>query len=143
MAEFGFQLVDDAGGVRTGAVAFVDECQTRDVVAFHLPVDRERLRLYAADGAQYEHRAVEDTKRTLDFNGEIDVTGGIDDVDGLVVPADGGGRRGDGDAAFFLQLHVVHGGGDVAALDLTHFVDTATVEQNPLGQGGLARVDMG
>ena len=50
----------------------------------------------------------------------------------------------DGDAALPLQFHVVHGRADaVLALDLVDGVDPLGVEQDPLGQRGLARVDVG
>jgi hypothetical protein len=71
------------------------------------------------------------------------VAGGIDQVDLVIHPADGRGRGGDGDAALALELHVVHGGAVTAALDLSNPVDAARVVQNPLRQGGFARVDVG
>jgi hypothetical protein len=82
------------------------------------------------------------------------VAGGVDDVDALfllgesfTVPSsarchqvggDGGG--GDGDAAFALLLHPVGGGGTV--VHLADLVDHAGVEQDPLREGRLARVDV-
>ena len=42
-----------------------------------------------------------------------------------------------------LQVHVVHGRAVAAALDLLDPVDAAGVEQDPLAQGGFARVDVG
>src|ERR1022692_2682359 len=84
--------------------------------------------------------AVEDAQRALDLDGEVNVTGGVDQVD-RVVPPDAGRRgRRDGDAALLLLLHPVHGGR--ALMNLTDLVVDAGVEQNPLGCGGFARVDM-
>ena len=57
------------------------------------------------------------------------------------LPVAGGGRRGDGDAPLLLLGHPVHGGR--AFVDLTDLVVAAGVEEDPLGRGGLARVDVG
>ncbi len=53
----------------------------------------------------------------------------------------GRGRRGDRDPALPLLLHPVHGGG--AVVHLAHAMDPARVEEDPLGQGGLAGIDVG
>src|SRR5262249_54856632 len=60
-----------------------------------------------------------------------------------LVVAPGSGRRGSGDrdAAFALLLHPVHRGG--ALVDLADLVGSPRVEQDALGGGGLARVDVG
>ena len=42
-----------------------------------------------------------------------------------------------------LQVHVVHGGAVAAAADVLDLVDAAGVEQDPLAERGLARVDVG
>ena len=53
------------------------------------------------------------------FNGEIDVPGGVDDVNRGVLPLAVRRRRFDGDAFLTLQLHAVHLGADpVFAPDL-------------------------
>ena len=99
-----------------------------------------RLRLDAGDAVEDGDGAVEDAQRALDLGGEVDVAGGVDDVDLVVLPP--AGRRGgrDGDAALLLLLHPVHGGG--ALVDLTDLVGDAGVEQDALGGGGLAGVDV-
>jgi hypothetical protein len=83
---------------------------------------------------------VEDAQRALDLGGEVNVTGGVDDVDLVVLPP--AGRRGgrDGDAALLLLLHPVHRGS--ALVDLTDLVGDAGVEQDALGGRGLAGVDV-
>ncbi|MNT78625.1 hypothetical protein D3C72_2178760 [compost metagenome] len=56
------------------------------------------------------------------------------------VPETGSRRRSNGDAAFLLLFHPVHGGGAVV-----HFAQLVTdpgVKQNPLGGGGFAGIDM-
>lgn len=73
------------------------------------------------------------------------MTGGVDDVDGVVniIERPVAGRRGgrDRDAALLLLLHPVHRGS--AVVDFTDLVRDAGVEQDPLSGGRLARVDVG
>ena len=68
------------------------------------------------------------------------MTGGVDDVDGGVFPVARGRSGRDRDAALLLLLHPVHGGS--ALVDLTDLVVDTGVEQDPLGRGGFARVDV-
>src|SRR5918997_785930 len=68
------------------------------------------------------------------------MAGSVDDVDLVIVPEGGGGSRGDRDATLLLLLHPVHRGG--AVMYLTDLVVDPGVEQDPLGGGGLARVDV-
>ena len=103
------------------------------------------LLLHAAYRAIDHARAVEHAHRPLDFDREVDVAGGVDDVDPvlgevLVHPLpEAGRRRGrDGDAALALLLHPVHDRGAVV-----HFADLvrdAGVEKDAFGGRGLACV---
>ena len=65
---------------------------------------------------------------------------GVDDVDLVVPPVAGGGRRGDGDPALLLLLHPVHG--CFAVVHLADPVGFSRVEKDPLGRRGFARVDV-
>ena len=122
-------------------VHLVGEDDARHVVLVALAPDRLGLRLDALVGIEHAYRAVEDAQRTLDLDGEIDVAGGVDDVEALAVPI--GGRRGrrDGDAALLLLLHPVHGGG--ALMDFADLVAAAGVKEDPLGRRRLAGIDVG
>ncbi len=91
-------------------------------------------------GANF-YRTVEDAQGTLDFDGEVDVAGRVDDVDAVVVPHARGGGRGNGDATLLLLGHVVHGRG--AVVDLADLVVDAGVIQDALGRRRLAGVDVG
>ena len=142
--QLGPQLLDDLVGIGADAVHLVDEGQPRHVVAAHLAVDRQRLGLHAADGAEHQHRAVEHAQAPLDLDGEIDVAGRVDQVDRGIAPFDLRGGAGDRDAAFLFQLHVVHGGAAAGAVvDFLHAMDSAGIEQDALAERGLARVDVG
>ena len=70
------------------AVELVDEADPRDAVAVGLAPDRLGLRLDAGDAVEHGNRAVEDAQRALHLDGEVDVAGGVDDVDRVAVPLD-------------------------------------------------------
>ena len=143
VAQLLLELVGDARRVGARAVQLVDEREARDVVAAHLPVDGVRLRLHARGAAQHQHGAVEHAQRALDLDGEVDVPGGVDQVDDVAVPLAVGGRRLDGDPLLALEIHRVHLGADAGlAADLLDPVDLARVEEDALRQGRLARVDV-
>ena len=125
----------------TNSVHFVDETDSRDTVLVGLPPNRFALGLDALDGTENGHTPVQHAQTSFDFRGKVDVTRRVNDVDRVAIPVDGGGRAGDGDAAFLFELHVVHGG--PFAADLLHGMDFSRVEQDTLGERGLAGVDVG
>src|SRR5699024_918166 len=89
------------GVIEVGAhdVHLIDEAHTRDLIFVGLMPDGFGLGFYAALGAEDGDRAVEDTQRPFDLNGEVDVAGGVDDVDTMVFPVAGGRSGGDGDTS--------------------------------------------
>ena len=137
--------VDAAVELGAGAVELVDEADTRHAVAVRLTPHGLGLRLDTGDTVEHGDGTVEDAERTLHLDREVDVTRGVDDVDGVVdvLERPVTGRRGgrDRDAALLLLLHPVHRGS--AVVDLTDLVAHTGVEQDPLGGGRLARVDVG
>src|SRR6201999_4403342 len=116
------------------------EAHARDVVLVGLPPHRLGLRLDAGDTVVDRDRAVEDTQRALDLDGEVDVAGRVDDVDRVAAPGALRGRGRDRDAALLLLLHPVHRGG--AVVDFADLVVDTGVVKDALGRSGLARVDM-
>ena len=105
-----------------------------------LSPDRFGLRLDAAFGTEDSHAAIEHTQGTLDLNGEVHVTRGVDDVDAGTFPEASGRSARDGDAALLLLLHPVHGGS--ALMGLADLVVDAGVEQNAFRRRRLAGVDV-
>ena len=132
--------VDATEEVRTGAVELVDEAHPRHVVLLGLPPDLLGLRLDTGDTVEHGNGTVEDAQRALHLDGEVDVTRGVDDVDLVTLPRRRRGGGGDGDPPLLLLVHPVHDGG--ALVDLADLVRDAGVEQDALGRGGLARVDV-
>ena len=139
-AEAVLDRFDAAPEVGAGAVELVDEAEARHAVAVGLAPDRLGLRLDAGDAIEDDHRAVEHAQAPLDLDREVHVPGRIDDVDTMVAPERGRGRGRDGDAPLLLLGHPVHRGR--ALMDLADLVDLLRVEEDPLGDGGLAGVDM-
>ena len=127
--------------IGTRTVHLVDEAHARYAVLVGLAPHRLGLRFDTRDTVEHRYCAVEHAERTLDLHGEVDVTGRVDDVDSVVVPECGGRGGRDGDAALALLLHPVHRGRTL--VDLTDLVVATGVEEDPLGGGGLARVDVG
>ena len=133
-------LVDDAEEIRADTVHLVDERDARDMVFLRLPPDGFRLRFDAADGAEEADGAVQNTQGAFDFDGEIDVSGSVDDIDLMVAPDAGGGGAGDRDAALLFLHHEVHG--RLAVMGFAHLVVAACIEKDAFRAGGLACVDM-
>ena len=141
-------LLHHAQEIGAGAVHLVDERQPWHTVFVGLPPDGFGLRLDPAHRAEHRAGAIQHPQRALDLDGEIHVAGGVDDVDAMLVelaghaiPEAGGRGGGDGDAALLLLHHPVHGGG--AIVHLAQLVRDARVEQDALGHGGLAGIDVG
>ena len=107
------EAVDDGlnGEVEVSAqlVHLVHEADTRDVVLSSLTPNLLGLGLHAFFAVEHCNSTVQDTQGTLHLNGEVHVTGGVDDVDLVTLPETGHSSGGNGDAALFLLLHPVGG----------------------------------
>ena len=133
--------LDRAFEVGARAVHLVDEADPGDPVAVGLAPHRLGLGLHPGHRVEHGHRAVQDAQGAFDLHREVDVARRVDQVDPVVLPHARGGGGGDGDAPLPLLDHPVHLGG--ALVDLPDLVGLARVVQDPLGRGGLARVDVG
>jgi len=132
--------VDGEVEVRAELVHLVDEADARDVVLVRLAPHRLGLGLDTLLAVEDGNGTVEHAKRALHLDGEVDVTRGVDDVDLVALPVAGRRGGGDRDPALLLLLHPVHGRG--AVVRLAHLVVDPGVEEDPLGHGGLAGVDV-
>jgi hypothetical protein len=121
-------------------VHFIDECDSGNVVFVGLSPDGFRLRFYASNRIKYGNCAIQNSQRTFDFHGKINMARSVDDVYLEPFPLDGDRGGGDGYAPFTLLLHPVHDG--IAVIDFAHPVDLSAVVQYPFGGRGLARVDV-
>ena len=86
-----------------------------------------RLWLHPGDRVEYHDAAVQYPQAALDLCREVDVPGGIDDVDREFLPLARGGSGRDRDAAFLLLGHPVHR--RRALVDPADLVDATGEEQ--------------
>ena len=139
--EAGLDHAERAEEVGADAVHLVDEAHARHAVLVGLAPDGLGLRLDTGDRVEHCDGTVEDAQRALDLDGEVDVAGGVDDVDAVVAPERGGGGGRDRDATLLFLRHVVHDG--TALVHLTDLVGLAGVVEDALGRRRLAGIDVG
>ena len=141
----GAEAVDDRRAhvleVGANAVHLVDERDARHGVLIGLTPHGLGLRLDAGDRVEHGDGAIEHAQGALHLDGEVHVPGCIDDVDAMTAPQRRRGRRGDRDAALLLLDHPVHR--RATLVDLAQLVGAARVEEDALGDGRLARVNVG
>jgi hypothetical protein len=140
-------LVHAAQKIRTRPVHLVDERDPRDAVLVHLAPHGLGLGLHARHRAIHRDRRIQHAQAPLHLDGEVDVAGGVDDVDPVLgkalvhpLPEARGGRGRDGDAALLFLFHVVHDCRTV--VHLADLVRDPGVEQDSFGRSRLARVDV-
>src|SRR5690606_28371943 len=131
--------------IGTDLVHLVDEDHTRDVVLFSLTPHGFGLRLNASVGVEQCNCAVENAERTFNFNREVNVARRVDDVEAallaiLTLPERGRGSGRDGDTAFLLLLHPVHGRRTIVGF--ADLMVLTGIEQNALGHRRLTGVDV-
>ena len=140
-AENLLHLLNHAIVVGAGTVELVDIDDARDFGVVGITPIGFGLRLDAARAAEHTDAAVQHLQRAIDLDGEINVAGGVDDIQTMLVPEAGGRCRLDGDAALTFLIHEIGGGG--AIMDFTDLMDLAGQLEDALGGRGLARVDVG
>ena len=133
-------LLHDVEEVGAHDVHLVDVGDARNLVVFRLTPDRLGLGLDAALGSKDGNGAVQHAQGTLHLDREVDVAGGVDDVDAVAFPVAGGRSTRDGDAALLFLRHPVHGGS--ALVHLADLVGLAGVVEDTLRGGGLAGIDV-
>ena len=132
--------VHAAEEVGADAVHLVDEADTGHAVTVGLAPHGFGLGFHAGDGVEHGHGTVEHAQGTFHFDGEVNVAGGVDDVDLVIKPETS--RRGgsDGDTAFLLLRHPVHR--SAALVGFADFVVFAGVVQDTFGRRGLTGIDV-
>ena len=133
--------LDDTEEIGAHDVHLINIGHTRDVVFLSLAPYGFGLGLNAALRTENGNGTIQHAQGTLNFNGEVDVARGVDDVDPVLFPEAGGSGGGDGDATLLLLLHPVHSG--CAFVNLANLVRFARIEQDTLGCRGFTSVDMG
>ena len=140
-AEDVLDLLHHAHEVGAEAVELVDEDDARDFRLVRVAPVGFRLRLHAAGTAEHADAAVEHLQRAVHLDGEVHVSGGVDDVQAVALPLAAGGGGLDRDAALALLLHEV--GGGFTVVHFADLVDLAGQAEDAFGTGRLAGVDVG
>lgn len=144
--------LDGLEGVGAHTVHLVDEADAGNVVALHLTIDSNGLTLNTADGAKHHDGTIQNSHSSLDLNSEVDMAGRVDQVEMvslllavgvLLLPIGEGGGRLNGDTSLSLKFHRVHLGADaITAADFVNSLGLSGVEEDALGDGSLAAVDV-
>ena len=83
--------VDATVEIRAHAIHLVDETDARNIVFVGLTPDGFRLGLDAGDGIKNTASTIEHAQAAFDFDGEVDVSRRIDNVNAVIVPEAGRG----------------------------------------------------
>lgn len=130
--------------VGTHSVELVDERHSGHVVPLHLSVHSEGLGLDARNTTHHQNGTIQYTQRTLHLDSEVHVARSVDDVDVVFAPLAVSSSRLNGDTLLSLEIHTVHlRTHSILTTDVVNFVDSSSVEEDSLGEGGLATVNMG
>ena len=131
------------GGIGGGtlcsrAVDLIDEQDTRGVAGVEGAEDIFGMRAHAVRGGYDDNGNIQRAKTPLDLPREIDMAGGIDDVDRLAVPEERRGGCPDRDPALPLDGQRI--GACAAVVHAPRLPDAPRRVQHPLRQRGLSGV---
>jgi hypothetical protein len=143
--ELALELADQLERIARGLIEFVDEAEDRDVPHAADLEELARLRLDAFRAVEHHHRAVGGGERAVRVLAEVLVARRVEQVQDSALELELQNRRGDGDAAALLHRHPVGRGVALllAGADGAGLFDRAAVEEELLGEGGLAGVGVG
>jgi len=138
-------FVEQREAVTPFAIDLVDEGDDGDVAQPAHLEQLARLRLDALGGVDHHHGGIHRGQRAVGVLGKILVPRRIEQIEGDPVPLEGHDGAGHGNAALLLDLHPVGSRAPVrpAGLDFPGQMDRAALQQQFLGQRGLARVGVG
>jgi len=66
-------LLQNTLWIGTSPVKFINECQTRNSITRHLPIDGKGLALNTADTTQDKNCSIKNSKCTLHLNSEVNM----------------------------------------------------------------------
>lgn len=134
-------LLEQVGLPGPGAVDLVDEQHRRHPEALQGAQQHACLGLHALHRRHDEHDGVEHAEDPFHLGDEVGVPGCVDEGDGDLVHDEGDDGRPDGDAPPPLEVEGVRAG--TACVDAADLVEHPDGVQQPLGQAGLAGIDVG
>jgi hypothetical protein len=127
--------------IRPNPIHLVDEGHLGNPIFICLVPYGLGLGFHAFDGAEDRNGPIQHTQRTFHFNREIDMTGSINNMNGVPLPFDRRDGRGNGNSSFLFLLHPIHGGR--AIIYFSHAVGLFRVKKDPFSDSGLSRIDVG
>ena len=141
-AQLSLQLLAQVKGVLGLSVHLIDKGEDGDIPHGADLEQLPGLSLHALGGVDDHHGGVGGHEGAVGVLGEVLVAGGVQNVDAESLVLELHHGRGDGDAALFLNLHPVGGGGPgiLLALDHAGLGNGASVEEEFLGEGGFTGV---
>ena len=140
--ELFLELVQQVEGVLGLAVHLVDEDDDGGIAhAAHFH-ELACLRLHTLGAVHHDDDAIDGGQRAVGVFGKVLVTGGVEDVDLVVLIVELHDRGGDGDTTLLLDVHPVGRGGflDFVALDGAGHLYLSAEEQELLGERGLTGI---
>ena len=126
--------------VRAGAIQLVDKAHARHAVFIGLTPYGFRLRLNASNAIKTSNRTVKHAERTFNFNREVNMARGVDDVDAVIVPETSSSRRRDRNPALLLLLHPIHR--RCAIMHFANFIRFTGIKQDAFSRCGFTRIDV-
>ena len=127
--------------VRTNLVHLVSKDNPRNVELVSLTPNSFSLRFNPGLGIQNSYGTIKHPERTFNFDSEVHVSWGIDDVDPVVLPNGGRSSGRDSDTTFLFFVHPVHLGSTIVGF--TNLVNLTGVVKNPLSSSRLTGIDVG
>jgi len=110
------------------------------VKPIRLPPDRLGLGLDTLHSVENHNASIQHPQTALNLSREVDMPGRIDNVNAVIPPKAADSCLYDRNAALAFLLHPIGDGRTV--IDVSHPVRPARIEQNALGCGRLAGIDM-
>ena len=139
-AETIFHHLDSVEEVSARRIHLVHVRDTRYIVFFCLTPYGFGLGFNTALGTEYGNGAVEYTQGTFNFNREVNVARGINDVDGMSFPGTGRCSRSNRDPTFLFLTHPVHGSG--AVVDFADLMGLTGIEQDTFRGGRFTGINV-
>ncbi len=132
-------LVNNPVWTCTRTVDFVDHYNGAQSGLKRFLGDKTGLRHRTVNGVDHQQYAVNHAHHPLDLTAKIGVTGGVDDIDSIVLPFDGGIFRQNGNAALFFLVVGVH---HTVGFQLLAIQGPGGTQQG-INQGCFAMIDVG
>ena len=126
--------------ISTHDIHLVDVYHTRYLIVISLSPNSLGLGLNAALCTKNGNRAVENSQRSFNFNGEVNVAGSIYNVESVTLPVASSSSRGDSDTSLLLLCHPVHCRCTVVCF--TDLIVNTGIEQDTLSSSCLTGVDV-